>query len=100
MSIELCEKCRRVIDTDETPDCYEVEDEDCKEIKLEYALCETCKANFVGLIELKKRVDAFTSDIFDWVSLLGEQQFLFKCYDFQGVIEKFIDPKRQKKEGA
>jgi len=95
MSIDACGKCGRFIDTDENPDAYEVTDEDCNTIKLEYALCNGCKDNFTGAIEFKKRVDAFTGDVFDWVSLLGQAEFLGRCYQFQAAINDYINPKKK-----
>lgn len=99
MSIAACERCSRFIDTDENPEAYEVTDEDCNTIALGYPLCDHCKDNFLGLLELQKKVDAFTSEIFDWVSTLGKVGFLHQCYEFKAAIEKYVDPKKEQKNG-
>jgi len=43
MSWTTCKTCGEMIDTDATPECYYLEFEDCCEIELDYALCDSCK---------------------------------------------------------
>lgn len=99
MSIAACEKCGRFIDTDENPEAYEVTDEDCNEIALEYPLCDGCKDDYIALVALEKKVSEFTTQIFDWVTTLKQTEFLGRCYEFQSAIQEFLNPKKGRRNG-
>lgn len=89
MSIEICD-CGKVIDTDIDDQAYELLTNDCEEVKLKTAVCTSCREEIIGLYDLKKKAEEFTSEIFDWVSMLGETRQLQNMYDFQNTIEEKI----------
>ncbi len=93
MSIDTC-RCGRFVDTDDEPEAYSVETEDGEVIQLDYCLCESCRMDFQGLLELKKKTEEFSNYIFDWVSTLGEIPMLDRMREFRGKIEAMTDTKR------
>jgi hypothetical protein len=46
------------------------------------------KKEMLELIQLEEKCDAFIQDIFDWVSPLECEQFLFRVYDFKQAVRK------------
>lgn len=90
MSIDTC-RCGRFVDTDDDPDAYSVETEDCEMIMLDYCLCPSCREDFQGLLELKKKTEAFRSEIFDWVRCVDDMGILERLYEFEQKIEKLTE---------
>lgn len=94
MSIDCCGKCGKFIDTDYDVEAYEVTLDDGSAVNLDYTLCAGCKDAYQGIAELKKRVDQFASDIFDYVSMLGHTEYLAQTYQFRNAIDEYLNPKR------
>ena len=94
MSIDSCKWCGASVDTDDDTDAYTVTTSECDEIKLEYCLCRNCRGEFSELVELKKKTAEFSSEIFDWVSMLGEIGLLAQLDAFERAIEEKTNPKR------
>lgn len=95
MSIEAC-RCGVLIDTDQDAEAYVIETNSGEDINLSYALCQNCRDNFQGLLELSKTVDQFTQDVFDWVGMVGDNEMLSHLYCFKRRIENLTDPENMK----
>jgi hypothetical protein len=48
------------------------------------------KSDLDGLKRIQKKTETFADEIFDWVSILGKQEFLKEIYSFEDQVVSAI----------